>query len=165
MRSALFVIVSLAACTKATPPAPSHVDDAPAVKQTPKGPVPHVVIAAPRGELAVNVEVVSSEGALTRGLMYRQHLPPDDGMLFLMHEENDWGFYMRNTLIPLDMIFITKDMTIAGIVQNAVPLDETNRKVGAQSLYVLEVNGGYSASHGVMAGQKVRFENTEGAAR
>ena len=153
----------LVACTKA-PPTVGHADDAP--KQTAQtAKVPHVIITAPRGDLVVNAEVVASEGALTKGLMFRQNLPPDDGMLFLLHEEKDWTFYMRNTLIPLDMIFITKDLTIAGIVQNAVPQTEELRSVGVPSIYVLEVNGGWAASHGVMAGQKVRFESLEGAAR
>ena len=90
--------------------------------------------------------------------MYRQHLAPDSGMLFLMGHEKDWTFWMRNTLIPLDMIFITKDMKVAGIVQNAEPKTETLRTVGATCLYVLEVNGGWTASKGVIAGAKVRFD-------
>jgi uncharacterized membrane protein (UPF0127 family) len=67
---------------------------------------------------------------------------------------------MRNTLIPLDMIFIAKDMTIAGVVENAEPLtEEPLRHVGKPSLYVLEVNGGWTKQNGVVAGAKVRFEN------
>jgi uncharacterized membrane protein (UPF0127 family) len=57
------------------------------------------------------------------------------------------------------MIFIGKDMKVAGIVANAEPKTDTLRKVDAPSLYVLEVNGGYCASHGVVAGAKVTFEN------
>jgi uncharacterized membrane protein (UPF0127 family) len=90
--------------------------------------------------------------------MFREHLPPDQGMLFLMEKEKPWAFWMRNTLIPLDMIFIAKDMTIAGIVENAEPRTETLREVKAPSLYVLEVNGGYCAAHRVTTGAKVRFE-------
>ena len=61
--------------------------------------------------------------------MFREHLPPDQGMLFLMKEVRAWPFWMRNTLIPLDMIFIAKDLTIAGIVENAEPRTETLREV------------------------------------
>jgi uncharacterized membrane protein (UPF0127 family) len=68
---------------------------------------------------------------------------------------------MKNTLIPLDIIFIAKDMTIAGIAENAEPLNESLRKVGKPSLYVLEVNGGWTKQHGVAAGAKVRFENVQ----
>jgi len=89
--------------------------------------------------------------------MYRQYLPPEAGMLFLLGIEKDWTFWMRNTLIPLDMIFIRKDMTIAGIVENAEPKTESMRTVGEPSHFVLEVNGGWTRSHGVKKDAKVRF--------
>jgi uncharacterized protein len=120
--------------------------------------MPRVLLSTPHGEVAVTVEVVATPAKIERGLMYREHLPPDDGMLFLMGEERDWPFYMRNTLIPLDMIFITKAMTVAGISANAVPRTETLRRVGVPSSYVLEVNGGWAASHNVTAGTQVRFD-------
>lgn len=128
-------------------------------QQTPVPKVQKVYLDTPRGEVAVTVEVVDTWPKIEKGLMYREFLGADAGMLFKMGYEHDHAFYMRNTLIPLDMIFIKKDMTIAGISQNAEPRTETLRKVGIPSLYVLEVNGGYTASHGVNAGAKVRFEN------
>jgi uncharacterized membrane protein (UPF0127 family) len=118
---------------------------------------PKVVVETPEGEATVTVEVVATEGKIQRGLMYREHLPPDDGMLFIMGYEHDHTFYMRNTLIPLDMIFITKGMTVAGIVERAEPRTEKLRSVGAPSLYVLEVNGGWTAAHKLVPGAKVRF--------
>jgi uncharacterized membrane protein (UPF0127 family) len=121
--------------------------------------MPKVYLSTPQGETSVSVEIVATEAKIERGLMYREHLPPDDGMLFLMRENRIWSFWMRNTLIPLDIIFITKDMTIAGIAENAEPRTETLREVDAPSLYVLEVNGGYCAAHKLTAGAKVRFEN------
>lgn len=120
--------------------------------------MPKVYLSTPQGEVAVTVEVVATAAKIERGLMFREHLPPDDGMLFFMNEDRIWPFWMRNTLIPLDMIFIAKDLTIAGIVQNAEPRTESLRRVEAPSLYVLEVNGGYCAAHKVAAGTKVRFE-------
>jgi hypothetical protein len=120
-----------------------------------------VYLATPQGDVAVNVEVVSTQPKIERGLMYRENLPPEDGMLFLLGIEKDWTFWMRNTLIPLDMIFIKKDMTIAGIVENAEPKTETLRRVNAPSLYVLEVNAGWTAAHHVVAGAKVRYENVQ----
>ena len=122
---------------------------------------PRVFIATPGGEIAVRVEVVSTPPTIQRGLMYRQHLPLDAGMLFLMEEEREHTFYMRNTLIPLDMIFIARDLTIAGIVENAEPRTETLRTVDKPSLYVLEVNGGWTRSHQVVAGAKVRFDSVK----
>jgi uncharacterized protein len=122
---------------------------------------PRVLIATPAGELAVRVEVVSTPPTIQRGLMFRQNLAMDAGMLFLMEEERDHTFYMRNTLIPLDMIFIGRDLTIAGIVENAEPRTETLRQVGKPSLYVLEVNGGWTRSHQVVPGAKVRFDHVK----
>jgi uncharacterized membrane protein (UPF0127 family) len=118
-----------------------------------------VIIETPAGPKTVAVEVVYTAPKIERGLMYREHLAPDAGMLFFMGHEYDWAFYMRNTLIPLDMIFITKDMTIAGVVAKAEPKTETLRRVGKLSLYVLEVNGGWAAANGVAAGAKVRYES------
>jgi uncharacterized membrane protein (UPF0127 family) len=65
---------------------------------------------------------------------------------------------MKNTLIPLDMIFIGADWRIAGIVENAEPKTLTAREVPAPSQYVLEINGGLSARHGIRAGQAVDFQ-------
>ena len=118
-----------------------------------------VYLGTPAGDVPVKVEVVATEAKIEKGLMYRQHLPLDSGMLFLMGREYQWSFWMRNTLIPLDMIFIGKDMTIAGIVENAEPLTESLRQVDKPSSYVLEVNGGFTRKAGVVAGAKVRFEN------
>lgn len=120
--------------------------------------MPKVYLSTPTGDLAVEVEIVDTPAKIERGLMFRQHLPPDQGMLFIMRDERSWPFWMRNTLIPLDMIFIAKNLTVAGIVENAEPRTETLREVDAPSLYVLEVNGGYCAVHKVAAGTKVRFE-------
>jgi uncharacterized membrane protein (UPF0127 family) len=72
---------------------------------------------------------------------------------------------MSNTLIPLDMIFIGRDMKVVGVVEKATPRSTKLRSVGAPSLYVLEVNGGWAAAHGIDAGAAVRFEGTEGIAK
>ena len=117
-----------------------------------------VFLGTPTGEIPVNVEVVSTPAKVEKGLMFREHLPPDDGMLFLMNVERVHTFWMKNTLISLDIIFIGKDMTVAGISQNALPRSEAILQVGKPSFYVLEVNGGWTAQHKVTAGSTVRFE-------
>lgn len=117
-----------------------------------------VVLKPAKGTpVEVSVEVVQSSREIQRGLMYRRYLPPDVGMLFLMGPERVHTFWMRNTLIPLDMIFIGKDKRIVGIVERAEPLTDTQRTVGKPSSYVLEVNGGYTAAHGLAAGDLVEF--------
>ena len=119
---------------------------------------PKVFVAGAKGDIQVNVEVVATQPKIQKGLMFRQHLPLDAGMLFLMGEEKEWPFWMRNTLIPLDMLFIASDLKVAGIVENAEPLTEDLRTVGKPSLYVLEVNGGWAKENGVTAGAQVRFD-------
>lgn len=121
---------------------------------------PAVILEPPGHPPAeVTVEIASTPRQIQRGLMYREHMPADHGMLFLMREERVHSFWMRNTLIPLDMIFIGKDMTVAGVVADTEPLTDTSRRVNAVSYYVLEVNGGWAAAHHVQAGTPVRFRD------
>jgi uncharacterized membrane protein (UPF0127 family) len=161
----LLLIAVLGSCSSgakrddgaAVPPQPHDAVTA-SPPASPATTMPKVHLSTPQGDVAVAVEIVATVAKIERGLMYREHLPPDEGMLFLMSVDRIWSFWMRNTLIPLDIIFIAKDMTIAGIVENAEPRTETLREVDAPSLYVLEVNGGYCAAHKVTKGAKVRFE-------
>jgi uncharacterized protein len=157
----VFAILGCSSGTKHDdgPAVPPQVRDVAPV--SPTAPMPKVYLTSAQGEIAVEVEIVKTEAQIERGMMFREHLPPDQGMLFLLMEDKIHTFWMENTLIPLDIIFVAKDMTIAGIVENAAPRTEDLRSVGKPSRYVLEVNGGYSAAHKVAAGSKVRFENVE----
>ncbi len=105
------------------------------------------------GPLRLEAELVQSEHDVTRGLMYRTSMPADHGMLFLLPRE-DHAFWMHNTCIPLDLIYID-DGVIVGIVEEAPVLNDTPRRVGRESNYVLEVNGGWCRQHGVREGQRV----------
>jgi uncharacterized membrane protein (UPF0127 family) len=121
---------------------------------------PRVVIETSAGARhPVEVELARTEAERARGLMERSALAPDAGMLFLFGETADHGFWMKNTLIPLDMIFIGEDGRIVGVVERAEPRTLTNRSVGAPSRYVLEVNGGWARARGVRAGDLARFEH------
>jgi uncharacterized protein len=141
--------------TAATPPSPAPTRaqraDAAAVVLTPPG----------RDPVRVVVEVARTDEERRRGLMYRQNLPPDAGMLFLFPEDEIHGFWMKNTLIPLDMIFIRKDGTVAGVVENAEPRTLTQRSVGKESRHVLEVNGGFARMHGIGEGTRVSYEHVD----
>jgi uncharacterized protein len=157
----MFVIAILGACSSGAKRDEGAAQTASPTRETASSSattMPKVYLSTPQGELAVAVEVVATPAKIARGLMFREHLPPDHGMLFLMSDERIWPFWMRNTLIPLDILYIAKDMTVAGIVENAEPRTETLREIDKPSLYVLEVNGGYCAAHKVTAGAKVRFE-------
>ena len=87
--------------------------------------------------------------------MYRPHLPPDDGMLFLMGEERQQVFWMHNTLIPLDMIFIKMDGTISSVAPDAVPMTTTTIPSVEPIRAVLEIGGGRAAQFGIYPGETV----------
>ena len=104
---------------------------------------------------SVEAELVRSDHDLRRGLMYRTSMAEGHGMLFDLHVRDDHQFWMHNTCIPLDLIYIDEDGLIVGIVENAPTLNDEPRGVGCPSLYVLEVNAGWTRRHGVKAGQSV----------
>jgi uncharacterized membrane protein (UPF0127 family) len=111
--------------------------------------------------LRVSVEIARTEPERRLGLMHRKHLDAGAGMLFLFERSQQLSFWMRNTHLPLDMIFITEALTVLGVVENAEPLTETPRAVPGHSQYVLEVNAGYSRAHGIGPGTVVSFEGVE----
>jgi hypothetical protein len=120
---------------------------------------PRVVIATRGGsEAAFEVEVADTPAKREMGLMYRRELPADHGMLFIFPDESVLTFWMQNTPISLDMIFIGSDLKIVGIVRDAVPFTTSARSVGAPSRYVLEIGGGVAQKRGIEVGDKVRFE-------
>jgi uncharacterized membrane protein (UPF0127 family) len=129
----------------------------------PDGPVElahgYVVFTDAPGSPRLNVELARTEPEKARGLMYRTKLPDTQGMLF------SWGgveqprtFWMHNTCIPLDMMFIARDGTITGILEQVPTLNDEPRGVPCPAAYVLEVNAGWSRSHGIQSGTMVHFE-------
>ena len=107
----------------------------------------------------VSVEIAAAEDHRERGLMYRTSMAADRGMLFSWPYESVRTFWMRNTCIPLDMLFIAKDGTIAGILEQVPTLNDEPRTVPCPATYVLELNAGWTRSHGVRAGQKVVIDS------
>jgi uncharacterized protein len=116
-----------------------------------------VAIAAGDRRVEFRVEVALTPEEHARGLMYRTHLAADTGMIFVFDEPSVQRFWMKNTLIPLDMVFIGADRHVVGVVQNAAPETETERKVDAPSQYVLEIAGGLAAELGIHPGEAVDF--------
>jgi uncharacterized membrane protein (UPF0127 family) len=121
-----------------------------------------VVVDTGERKLTFRVEVARTEPEREKGLMYRDHLAPDAGMLFLFERPSIQTFWMKNTLIPLDMIFISSGHTIAGVVANARPLTLTARSVNEPSQYVLEIGGGLASRLGIRAGEHVEFHGVDG---
>jgi uncharacterized membrane protein (UPF0127 family) len=109
------------------------------------------------GKHPVDSEVAATPEARTRGLMWRTQLAAGAGMLFIFPRQQPLTFWMKNTLIPLDMIFFDEALTIVGIEESAVPRTLSSRGPGAPAKYVLEVPGGWSARVGLRPGLKVEL--------
>ena len=121
---------------------------------------PKVAIRTQQGkEVSFQVEVAATPNARELGLQYRRELASDRGMLFVFPEQRENAFWMKNTPIPLDMLFIDRQRKIVGIVYDAVPFSLDSRSVPAASQYVLEINGGLSRRYELAIGDVVRFEN------
>ena len=114
-----------------------------------------LVIHAGGSAYKFEVEVVSTPADRERGLMFRKSMASNAGMLFLYPDEGPVSFWMKNTLIPLDMLFLKADGSIAHIAHSAVPLDETPIDSGAPVKAVLEVNGGTANALGIKEGDRI----------
>jgi uncharacterized protein len=101
------------------------------------------------------VELARSDTEQTRGLMFRTKLGADEGMLFPYRQPRLLSFWMRNTVIPLDIIFIGPDRRILNIEANTTPYSETPVLSVAPAAAVLELNGGRAAELGIVPGAKV----------
>ncbi|HEY7164640.1 MAG TPA: DUF192 domain-containing protein [Candidatus Binatia bacterium] len=117
------------------------------------------ILTSNGGDVSFQVEVADTPAKRELGLMYRRDLPSDRGMIFLFPMETEQAFWMKNTPIPLDMIFISSSRRIVGIVQRAAPFTLDARSVPGSSQYVLEINGGLSDRYGFKPGDRVQFKN------
>jgi uncharacterized membrane protein (UPF0127 family) len=140
--------------------------------QAPEAPEPKVdearakqpaVVLSPAGasEVRVSVELARTPAERQKGLMYRERLAADAGMLFIFERPDHLSFWMHNTYIPLDMIFISDTLRVVGVVENAEPRTDAPRAVEGLSQYVLEVNAGFSRPRGITAGTAVAFEGID----
>ena len=116
-----------------------------------------LVVETKAGPVEFMVEYAGTPEEYAQGLMFRESLAPQTGMLFDFHAPRPVAFWMRNTLISLDMIFIDAAGVIQFIAHRTTPLSEKSIGPGVPSLAVLEVNGGEAAALGVAEGDRVRF--------
>ncbi len=149
-------LILLAACS----PHPASQSQA----STPTAPARHAVsglpviplsVTSPRGRHAFLVEVARTEAEQAKGLMFRTSMGADEGMIFPMQPTRNAAFWMRNTVIPLDIVFIGRDRRILNIAANAVPYDERPLPSAGPVSGVLELNGGRAAELGIGPGDLV----------
>jgi hypothetical protein len=143
----------LIACS---PQAPAQNVPADQGAQTGLQQVPLTIHSA-NGDHRFTVEVAATPEQQERGLMFRKSLAGNRGMIFPYEPAQQVAFWMKNTLIPLDMVFIRADSRIARIA-TAQPLDETAVPSGEPAIAVLEIRGGRASELGIKAGDKVDWK-------
>ena len=114
-----------------------------------------LTIVSGQGAQTFNVELATTPDQMQVGLMFRQNLAPDAGMLFVYPSEQQVAFWMKNTVIPLDMLFIAGDGKIRRIVERTIPLSTAVIPSVDEVRAVLEVNGGTAARLGIKPGDVV----------
>ena len=135
-------------------------------KGKPEAPAPgspaREVVARFRSAMGVDatfrLEIADRPVDRARGLMYRKSLAPDRGMVFVFPAEEVQNFYMKNTYVPLDMVFVSADGRVVGVVEDARPLTLDIRSVPAPSRYVVELNAFAARAQGIRAGTTVTFD-------
>jgi uncharacterized membrane protein (UPF0127 family) len=155
-------VASLLCCARPPQPAPApEVAPAPAPAAAAAEPVAWGEVEVRPG-LVLRVELARTEPERQRGLMFRQSLAGGHGMLFFMPGDDDWAFYMRNTYIPLDMVFIDRDWSVVGVLEAVPPLTEDLRTVGVPSRHVLELGAHEAGRAGIRPGVRLRFREEPG---
>ena len=122
-----------------------------------------LVLHTAKGDFAFTVEIADDGKERAQGLMFRDRLAPGAGMLFDYFEEQETSFWMQNTLIPLDMIFIGADGVVKNIHVNAKPLDTTGIPSGVPVRFVLEIPGGRSKEIGLAVGDRMEHPRVKPA--
>lgn len=110
----------------------------------------------------LDIEIADVESERTIGLMHRRSMPDTQGMLFIFEGEEPRSFWMHNTLMGLDIVYIKEDGTIESIAKYCVPKSDRSIPSKGPAKYVLEVKEGFSDIYGLVPGDKISFERTDG---
>lgn len=124
----------------------------------PKTPMGKVRFPASAGAPEVEVELMLTDPHRERGLMYRREMAETHGMLFVFDEEKEHGFWMHNTCLPLDMLFVAEDGFVVGVLEEVPTMNDDMRSVPCRSKYVLELGAGFARKYGVRAGQTIQID-------
>ncbi|MEY3012358.1 MAG: hypothetical protein RIT45_1093 [Pseudomonadota bacterium] len=105
-----------------------------------------------------DVELAIDAAERTRGMMWRRTMADDSGMLFFMGQDHDWEFWMKNTYLPLDMVFLDAEFRVVGVLANVPPLTLDMRSCGTPSRYVLELAAHQAEKHGIRPGVQLSLQ-------
>jgi uncharacterized membrane protein (UPF0127 family) len=151
----LLVLLAPACTSQAAAPTPAPAASQPAVHPLSGLPVIPLTVTPIGGRPHVfRVEVAGTEAQQSRGLMFRTAMDPDEGMIFPYSPPQTVSFWMKNTVIPLDIIFIGPDHRVINIAANATPYSEASLPSAAPAIGVLELNGGRAAQLGIVPGSR-----------
>lgn len=137
-----------------TPAAAAAAPASGAVGEAPAG-FEALEVVTSSGRTRFFVEIADNDAEREKGLMFRKEVPPDRGMLFDFKTPREVAFWMKNTLIPLDIIYIQKDGTVLSIARNTTPHSETPIPSGGPVVGVLELAGGRAAEIGLLPGDRI----------
>ena len=120
----------------------------------------HLHFKSPDGRTTprFGLEIARNASERTKGLMFRKELPESGGMFFAFPKQEEHSFWMKNTYISLDLIFINSELKVVGVLADVPVLNEEQRKVSAPSLYVVELAAGSAKKHGIVPGSLVVVE-------
>ncbi len=105
------------------------------------------------------LEIADTLAERAKGLMYRKEMPESDGMIFVYPSQAVQSFWMKNTYIPLDMIFIQQDWKVAGVLNDVPVMNTESRSVEKPSTYVIELNAGQAAKHCIKEGSQLIYQD------
>ena len=150
------LLLLIPACSQAAAPAAAPAVAQPVVHPVSGLPVIPLTATPPNGKPHVfRVEVAATPAQQERGLMFRTAMGPDEGMIFPYSPPQGVAFWMKNTVIPLDIIFIGADHRVINIAANATPYSEATLPSNAPAIGVLELNGGRAAQLGIVPGSRI----------
>jgi uncharacterized protein len=157
-RGMIGLAVALAACsTKPADSVAKGASEAAAAHPESGLPVVPLTVTGKRARHVFRVEVARTAAEQAKGLMFRTRMGPDEGMIFPMHPPRTASFWMKNTVIPLDIVFIGPDRRILNIAANTVPYSEAQVVSAGKVSAVLELNAGRAAALGIVPGDRVEW--------
>ena len=106
----------------------------------------------------ITIQIADNNAERAEGLMWRKYMPENEGMLFIFGDQELLTFWMKNTYIPLDMVFANKEGKIVRIYPDAAPLSEASISSNRPAKYVVELNAGFCAKYDINVGDKIEFE-------